>query len=247
MTDQTERKLTGRIARERISLFEAPRPPAGAVERFLALGDMSCVVSDSMDELGIPSGAIAASTLRPTVPGASIVGPALTLRNVAQRSNPYEGAKVNASKMGEFEAHNLALPGDVLVCQGVRNISNMGGLSSQAGKRQGELGAIVDGGVRDIAHSRRIHYPMWARDYTPVTGKWRIETMEINGPVVIHGVRVLPGDLVVADDSGVCFVPRDQILDVLAVAERKFRTEDSRAKMIDDGVPIHEFGPGAFG
>jgi hypothetical protein len=52
--------------------------------------------------------------------------------------------------LGEIEAHNLAEPGDVLVLQGVDLISNMGGISATIGRRQGELGAIVDGAVRDI-------------------------------------------------------------------------------------------------
>src|SRR5260370_15395013 len=111
--------------------------------------------------------------------------------------------------MAEFEAHNLALKGDVLVIQGVADVSNMGGLSAQTGRRQGEIGAIVQGGVRDVAQSRALDYPVWASDITPVTGKWRIETMEINGPVQIGEVRVAAGDLVVADDTGVCFIPRD--------------------------------------
>ena len=80
----------------------------------------------------------------------------------------------------------------------------MGGISAQTGKRQGEVGAIVQGGVRDIAHSRAIDYPVWASEITPVTGKWRLETVEINGPIQMGEVRVNPGDLVVADDTGVC-------------------------------------------
>ena len=85
----------------------------------------------------------------------------------------------------------------------------MGGISAQTGKRQGEAGAIVMGGVRDIAHSRAVGYPVWSSGITPVTGKWRIETVEINGAVQIGDIRVEPGDLVVADDTGVCFIPRD--------------------------------------
>lgn len=241
------RRLTGRIAPERITLLDRPEPPEGAVQRFRAVADLSCTVSDAMDELGLPNGVVGASVLRPTMPGRSIVGPALTLRNVAQRADPNEGARANRSRMGEFEAHNLARPGDVLVVQGVRHVSNMGGLSARAGKRQGEAGAIVEGGFRDVSHAREIDYPVWSLDVTPVTGKWRIETMEINGVVSICGVRVYPGDLVVADDTGVCFIPRDQIMDVLLVCEKKTSTERSRSGLIDDGVPIHEFGPGAFG
>ena len=74
-----EKRLTGRIAAEHIKLLEVPRPPLGAVERFKALGDPTGIISDTMDELGIPSGVIGASVLRPTMPGTTMVGPALTL------------------------------------------------------------------------------------------------------------------------------------------------------------------------
>jgi 4-hydroxy-4-methyl-2-oxoglutarate aldolase len=247
MTAADGKRLTGRIARERIRLMETPRPPDGAVVRFLALGDPTGIVSDVMDELGIPAGVIGASVLKPTIPGTSIVGPALTLRNIAQRQDPLAGARTGVSKMAEFEAHNLARAGDVLVIQGVASMSNMGGISAQTGKRQGEIGAIVMGGVRDLAHSRAVKYPIWAKDFTPVTGKWRLETVEINGEIVIEGVRVMPGDLVVADDTGVCFIPRDHILEVLEACEKKAKAEEDRCKAIDAGVPVPEFANPGYG
>ena len=149
--------------------------------------------------------------------------------------------------MAEFEAHNLAQQGDVLVIQGVANLSNMGGISAQTGKRQGEVGAIVQGGVRDIAHSRAVGYPVWASDITPVTGKWRLETVEINGPIQIGEVRVSPGDLVVADDTGVCFIPRDLVLEVLEAAEQKAKAEELRCKAIDDGIPVPDISRSTYG
>jgi len=155
-----KKRLTGRIAAENIKLMAVPRPPQGAVARFLALGDPTGIISDTMDELGIPSGVIGASVLRPTMPGTTIVGPALTVRNILQRIDPLQGARDHVNRMAEFEAHNLAQQGDVLVIQGVANLSNMGGMSAQTGKRQGEVGAIVQGGVRDGAHSRAVGYPV---------------------------------------------------------------------------------------
>jgi regulator of RNase E activity RraA len=241
------KKLTGRIAPERIRMMTVPRPPAGVVERFKALGDPSGVVSDAMDELGVPPGVIGASVLRPTIPGTVIVGPATTVRNILQRVNPLDGARSHANKMAEFEAHNLATPGDVLVIQGVANVSNMGGISAQTGKRQGEVGAIVMGGVRDIAHSRAVGYPVWSTDITPTTGKWRIETVEINGDVQLGEVRVSPGDLVVADDAGVCFIPRDYILEVLEAAEKKSLAEEARCKAIDGGIPVPDISRASYG
>jgi regulator of RNase E activity RraA len=233
-----EKQLTGRIAKDRIRSMSVPRLPEGTVERFKALGDCTGVVSDVMDELGIPAGVIGASTLRPTIPGSIIIGPAMTVRNTMQRANPLEGAKAKTSKMAEFEAHNLATQGDVLVIQGVAGMSNMGGISALTGKRQGEIGAIVEGGVRDIPHQRGVGYPVWSTEVTPVTGKWRLETVEINGDVEICGVRVSCGDLVIADDTGVCFVPRGSITAVLEAAEEKAKAEAIRCKAIEDGLPV---------
>jgi regulator of RNase E activity RraA len=232
-----EKKLTGKIARERIRLMETPRPPEGLLEGFRALGDASGIVSDVMDELGI-TGVIGASVLKPTIAGACIVGTALTVRNIMQREHVYQTAQRHVNKMAEFEAHNLARPGDVVVIDGVAGISNMGGISAQTGKRQGEAGAVVFGGVRDVGHSRRVGYPVWSTEFTPVTGKWRIETIEINGEIVVGGARVAPGDIVLADDTGVCFIPRARAAEVLALAQQKSAAEESKCKAIDSGVSV---------
>ena len=242
-----EKRLTGRIAPERIRLLKTPRPPDGTVERFLAIGDPTGLTADAMDELGIAPGAIGASMLKPTIPGSTMVGPALTVRNVLQRADPLAGARAGVNRMAEFEAHNLASPGDVLVIQGVANISNMGGISALTGKRQGEAGAVVMGGIRDIAHSRMVGFPLWSSEVSPVTGMWRIETVEINGSVQIGEVRVEPGDLVVADDSGVCFIPRDYILEVLELVEKKAKAEDIRCKAIVGGVAVPEISRSTYG
>ena len=232
-----EKKLTGKIARERIRLMETPRPLEGIIEGYRALGDASGIISDVMDELGI-TGVVGAAVLKPTIDGECIVGPALTVRNIVQREHVYETARQHVNKMAEFEAHNLARPGDVVVIDGVAGISNMGGISAQTGKRQGEVGAVVFGGVRDVAHSRRVGYPVWATEVTPVTGKWRIETVEINGEIVVGGIRVAPGDIVFADDTGVCFIPRSKAAEVLAIAKRKSAAEEAKCKAIDDGVGV---------
>lgn len=230
-------KLTGKIAPERILLTRAPRPPRGLIEGFKSITDASSIISDIMDEMGI-TGAIGASVLKPTIANSTMVGPALTVRNILQREHVYETARERVNRMAEFEAHNLALPGDVVVIDGVAGISNMGGISAQTGKRQGEAGAIVHGGVRDLAHSRRVDYPIWATEITPVTGKWRIETVEINGDIQIAGVRVSPGDIVIADETGVCFIPISRAPEVLARALEKASFEIRKCDAIDAGVSV---------
>ena len=217
--------------------MRTPRPPQGLIEGFKQIADVTSVVSDIMDELGI-MGAVGASVLKPTLPSASMVGPAMTVRNILQREAVYETARDHVNRMAEFEAHNLALPGDVIVIDGVTGVSNMGGISAQTGKRQGEAGAVISGGIRDVGHSRRVGYPIWATEITPVTGKWRIETVEINGDVQIAGVRVSPGDVIVADETGVCFIPIARAAEVLERAYAKAAFEEEKCAAIDAGTAV---------
>ena len=190
-----------------------------------------------MDELGI-IGAVPAAVLRPSDPTARVVGRALTVRNVPASAPVPEKVKNGVSGLGEVEAHNLAERGDILVVQGVDRVSNLGGMSATIGHRQGEIGAIVDGGARDVDHSRAIGLPVWSKSVSPITGKWRVETVAINKPVTICGVTVDPGDLVLADETGVCFIPRQRVAEVLARAQRNAAAEKLREEKIASGAPV---------
>jgi regulator of RNase E activity RraA len=74
-----------------------------------------------------------------------------------------------------------------------------------------------------------------------MTGKWRIETVAINKPVTISGVEVKPGDLVIADEVGVCFVPFARAAEVLAMAQRLAASESARLERLASGIPLGEF------
>ena len=225
----------GRLESRAFGPLELPRLEARVLDGFRALGDLTGTTSDAMDECRIV-GAVPGSTLRPTDPKARLVGQAITVLN--QRR---EATSLQKSGLGEIEAHNLAEPGDVLVIQGIASISSMGGVSASVGKRQGEAGAIVDGAVRDIDHSRKIGYPIWSSSVSPVTGKWRIQTVAINRPVSIAGIPVRPGDLVVADEVGVCFIPFDRAVEVLAVAQRLTKREEDRLTKLGSGLPLKDW------
>ncbi|MFL6804565.1 MAG: RraA family protein [Xanthobacteraceae bacterium] len=176
-------------------------------------------------------------------PVVRIVGRVLTVRNVAAASSVPDTVAAGVSGLGEIEAHNLAQPGDVLVLQGVDGVSNLGGMSATIGHRQGEIGAIVDGGARDVDHSRAIGYPIWSRSVSPITGKWRVETVAVNKPVAICGIAVEPGDLVLADEVGVCLIPRARAADVHARAQRNAAAEPARQERIDAGAPVKDLMP----
>ncbi|HSW17183.1 MAG TPA: RraA family protein [Ramlibacter sp.] len=233
------KQALGKIPREAIQQLTIPRYDREVIDSFLQLEDLTGTVSDALDELGLDT-VVPGSSLPPNIASARMVGPALTLRNVEQRDNSYRGAKERVSKMAEIEAHNLAEPGDVLVIEGVAGVSNMGGLSASIAQRQGEVGAIIDGGIRDVQHARELNFPIWSRGPSSITGKWRLETVAVNGPVTILGVQVRPGDLVVADEGAICFIPRDFVDAVRKRAHEIAAGEAKRYADIRAGMPVPE-------
>lgn len=236
------KQTLGKLPADAFGTLELPALPDGIVEGFGALPDLTGMASDAMDELGL-AGAVPGSVLKPTDPKARLIGRALTVKNVAARTSVPQNVAGGVSGMAEIEAHNLAEPGDVLVLQGLDQVSNMGGMSASIGRRQGQLGAIVDGAVRDVEHGRDIGYAIWSRSVSPITGKWRLETVAVNKPVTICGVAVSPGDLVLADETGVCFVPRDRAAEVLARAQKIAANEVIREAKISSGAPVSELLP----
>jgi 4-hydroxy-4-methyl-2-oxoglutarate aldolase len=76
---------------------------------------------------------------------------------------------------------------------------------------------------------------------SPITGKWRVRTVAINRPVSIAGITVNPGDLVVADEVGVCFVPFERAAEVLAIAQRLTKREDERLAKLEAGMPLKDW------
>jgi regulator of RNase E activity RraA len=234
--------ILGKLSPESFGMLDLPKIDRAIVEGLLALPDLVATASDAMDDLPLV-GVVPASLLKPTDPSRRIVGRALTVENRRLPNTVAEAVREGRSRLGEIEAHNLAEPGDVLVIKGIEGVSSMGGISAAIGRRQGEVGAIVDGAVRDANSSRSIGYPIWCRGVSPITGKWRIETVAINKPVSVCGVTVFPGDLVLADETGVCFVRPEAAPAVLARAQAIAEDERARLADINSGVPIAELTP----
>lgn len=236
--DATQRTL-GRLPQDAFGCLDLPSYDPDVLAGFRALPDLTGMVSDALDLVGL-SAAVSGSQLRPTLAGQRLVGPALTVLNRRRSDDPAEAVRGRDNRLADIEAHNLAKPGDVLVVQGVDGVSSMGGIAAAIAKRQGEAAIVVDGMVRDIEAGRELDLPIWARGVTPLTGKWRVETVGINVPVRIAGVDVSPGDLVVADDNGICFVPFQAAAAVLAKAREIAADEQKRQQRIADGVALAE-------
>ena len=227
------KELTGKYPPEDIGLMEVPRPPEGLVETLAALEGATCLISDVMNAMGIDN-TIAGSVLKPVIAGCTIVGPALTIlkRPVPQR--------LNVPFRGDIEAHNLTSPGDILVIEGADDLSNMGGLSALTSKRQGCLGAVIWGGCRDVAALRSIDYPVWSTAVTPRTGVGRIDGVFLNGDIRLGHVLVRCGDIIVADDDGVCVVPHEVAEEVAEKTKERAAADNKRVTAILSGTPIVE-------
>jgi 4-hydroxy-4-methyl-2-oxoglutarate aldolase len=230
-------KLTGRVPRERIRMLAFERLTRETLDAFAALADLTGTVSDALDNLGL-TGAIPASELRPNLAAARVVGQAVTVRNVERQQSVFRSAGEKINRMGESEAYNLAQRGDVVVIEGLVGMSNMGGQSATLAHREGCAGAIIEGSYRDPDASRALGFPIWARGVTPITGKWRLETIEVNGRVRIAAVSVDAGDLVLADEAGVVFVPLAHVPAVLAECRRIDAGDAQRKRDIDAGIDI---------
>jgi 4-hydroxy-4-methyl-2-oxoglutarate aldolase len=183
------------------------RLPRATLDRLCRLRGLTATASDVLDELGLDL-AVSADALR--LRGAlerPVAGHVQTLSYLPERRQPAGArAESRASRLAHHTVLETVAPSDVLVVEArVRSgISVFGGMAALAAARAGVGACIVDGGVRDLADIRDVGLAVWSRSVTPVTGKWRVEAAAINAPVACGGVQVRPGDLALADETGVC-------------------------------------------
>lgn len=238
-------RIWGLVPRERITKIKFPRVSREIIEGYLSMEDMSTTVSDVLDSYGI-DGAIPTSYLKPVIPGSKIVGPAVTIRNIPVRKTPTQGAiDHDFIAMSTRDIYYIGEPGDVLVSDfgGNLEVSNMGGQSCTVGKSCGFAGNIVNGCCRDVSSIREMGYPVFSCGTTQITGKYRMECIEMNGPITLCGKLVIPGDLVVSDDSGVCIVPYEMAEKVLEQCLAIAKSEERMRRLIETKAPISELRP----
>jgi len=239
---KTQGRIWGGVPQESIKRIKYPRINANIIQEFLALEDLTGSLSDVLDSLGI-SGTVPSSYLSPIIPGSKLAGTAITLRSIPERKTSTQGLHdKDYIRMATRDTHYLAESGDVLVADfgGNLDISNMGGQSVCVAQSRGVVGAVVNGAIRDVSSFRSRNFPAWSRGTTPISGKCRIQAVEINGPVTLHNVVVEPGDLIVADDSGVCAIPADKVSYVLEKCKTISEEENVMRDLIDKNVPISE-------
>jgi regulator of RNase E activity RraA len=128
----------------------------------------------------------------------------------------------------------------VMVLEDGEDIAGMGGLMGTAMAARGYAGAVIDGGVRDVAYLRKIGFPVFATGIVPSTSVHHYRFAGAQIPVMCNGVPVSPGDIVVADSDGVAVVPRSQAQPVLSLAQSMDFKEHSMYAVIEQLKSIVE-------
>lgn len=120
------------------------------------------------------------------------------------------------------------------------NIAGMGGLMGTAMSVREFAGAVIDGGVRDVAYLRKIRFPVYATGIVPSTSVGHYRFAGSNIPVTCDGVPVSPGDIISADQDGVVVVPRKSAAEVLVRAQQLDFEEHSMYPWIERLKSISE-------
>lgn len=198
----------------------------------------ACAVSDALDRLSI-AGQVATG-LPQRASSRKIYGRVVTYRLVpAGQAVRAPGGHIRHLGTTAVE---LAKPGDVIVTEQRTGIDAgcWGGILSLAASLKGVAGVVADGPVRDIDEARAYDLPVFCRSLTPRTARGRVEEASVNEPVCVDGVTVNPGDLVIADGSGVVFLPVQRAEEVIAAAEAIAGREAAMAKDLMAGRPVTE-------
>jgi 4-hydroxy-4-methyl-2-oxoglutarate aldolase len=195
------------------------------VERLAKLD--TCAVSDALDSLALKG---ATWGIGPLWQCPRIVGRAVTMKikpaGLQQPTQHLGTAPIEAAK-----------PGDIIVIDngGQLQFSCWGGLLALSAKLKGLSGVVIDGACRDIDEARELSFPVYARGVVPMTARGRIVQESFNQEIQFGGVQCHPGDLVIADGSGVVIIPGEKEEDVVTAAEGIFQKEQEMAAGIRKG------------
>jgi 4-hydroxy-4-methyl-2-oxoglutarate aldolase len=190
----------------------------------------TCAVSDALDRLGFAGVALGLSGI---TAGRRIAGPVGTVA-----LGPAEGRR-SERHLGTA-AIEAAERGDIIVVAagGRTDAAGWGGVLSQAAALRGVAGVIVDGACRDVDEAKALELPVYARAGVPRTARGRLVEVSTGEGVRVAGIDVRPGDLVIADGSGVVFVPSARAGDVIEVAEEIAAKEREMVARLKAGMPV---------
>jgi regulator of RNase E activity RraA len=157
-------------------------------------------------------------------------GPAVTV--LMKKEENKEGG---AASQGMLDAIDAAPAGSVyvMVVEDGLDYGAVGGLMATGMKFRGLTGAVVDASIRDTPQIGKLQFPIFSRGVAPATTVGHYRFGGVNIPVTCAGVRVNAGDIITADEDGVCVVPRARAAAVLKKAQELDYIEHTTIPLIE--------------
>jgi len=193
----------------------------------------SCAVSDALDSLGLPNGAV--TGIHRLSSDRRIVGRVRTVK--LDRADGRSSTRHLCTA-----AIEAASPGDIIVVEQRTGIdaASWGANLAIGAKMRDVAGVVIDGPARDIDECRELDFPVFARSHTARTARGRIVEVATSEPITVGDVTVSSGDYVVADASAVVFVAQNEIRRVVETAESIMQRERAMARRLREGTPVSQ-------